>query len=81
MRKLSTNSADGRLRFLAAAGLMFQACSHISVSVLVVEAERPLTQPMSAKQPAHLPRVRMPNQKKTPPLMKCASPLKISWPI
>jgi hypothetical protein len=39
-----------------------------------------LTQPKSAKQPAQRPNVRIPYQKKTPPLIKWASPEKISFP-
>ena len=34
--------------------------------------------PRSAQQPSHRPKVNTPYQKKIPPLMKCASPLKIS---
>lgn len=75
IRKLSTNSADG---LFDSEDLIFQACRG---QWCPMEWVNQLTHPISAKQPAHRPRVKMPYQKKTPPLIKCASPLKTSGPI
>lgn len=62
----STNSAEGILAFRALT---------TPTGGLIFQAH-----PISAKQPIHRPRVRRPYQKKMPPLMKWARPLKILFP-
>lgn len=65
--KDSVNSPDGTLAF------------HLPTTSLPGFTFQ--AQPRSAQQPIHRPNVSTPYQKKIPPLMKCASPLKISWPL
>lgn len=85
IKALSTNSADGVHRLLADLGRMFHACRmNLSVAAdmtyFCYKKRAQLTHPSSPKHPAHRPRVKMPSQKKIPPLIQCANPLKTFRP-
>lgn len=56
---------------------MCQSCLYARPLLDCDSMEIQLTHPTSPKHPAHLARFKMPSQKKTPPLIQCARPVKI----